>query len=274
MIYPHARADASASDAHYANLSVQPGRMLYQTDPFGNAAFQPRYYYAVASSAPLNLSRLQASLGAIRRVLGRTYSSYHPYEVIDRLTELVVPMQTDEDWTTDLYVDWPTPPMPVFTLDRYRLVQCANGRVIQVARNYPYYGCPGDAALAVVASAPKLPPKDASLEAPRVPRRGGGRDGVELSTPGVDKRRRAEAGARAPRAGSVARSPREGIRYSDDGASRARDASSGGAAARNPASQPASSTEKSVERSRTVERGEPASKPAAERGESGTERKP
>lgn len=271
MVYPHLRPDPFASIGHSANLAVQPGRMFYDTDPFGHAAFQPRYYYAVASSAPLNLSRLQTSLGAMRRVLGRTYSSYRPYDVIDRLTELVVPMQTDEDWATDLFVDWPMPPTPAFALDRYRSVRCANGRVILVASNYPYYGCPGDAELAVTASAPKLPPKQASLEAPRAPRRGPGREGIELSTPGVDKPRRAEAGARPPRVGSVTRSPREGVRYSDDRSSRrSRDASSGGAASRSPAS----STEKSVERSRTVERSEPVSKPAAERGESGKERKP
>jgi hypothetical protein len=266
MVYPHLRPDAFASDAHYADLTLQPGRMFYASDPFGHAALQPRYYYAVASSAPLNLARLQASLGAMRRVLGRTYSSYRPYDVIDRLTKLVVPMQTDEDWATDLFIDWPMPPMPVFALDRYRSVRCANGRVIQVASNYPYYGCPGDAELAVVASAPELPAKEASREGPRVPRRGRGREGIELSAPGIDKRRRAEAGAQPPRSGSVTQSPGEGIRYSDEGPARVRDASPGGAASRSPASQPAS-TEKSSERSRTVERSEPVSKPAVERSE-------
>lgn len=78
MVYPVNGREAFASDAHYANLAVQPGRMFYHTDPFGHAAFQPRYYYAIASAAPLNLSRLQTSLGATRRVLGRMYSSYRP----------------------------------------------------------------------------------------------------------------------------------------------------------------------------------------------------
>jgi hypothetical protein len=273
MVYPHLRPDPFASIAHYANLSVQPGRMFYHTDPFGHAAFQPRYYYAVASAAPLNLSRLRTSLGAVRRVLDRMYASYRPYDVIDRLTELVVPMQTDEDWATDLFVDWPMPAMPRFVA--YRTVRCANGRIIQVASNYPYYGCPGDAPRAVVAtSTPTVPPKQASLDGPRAPRRGGGREGIELSSPGVDKRRRAEAGARPPRVGSGAHSPRDGIRYSDDRSSRrSRDASSGGDASRAPASKPASSTP-GAERTRP-ERSDPVSKPAPEpRGESGRERKP
>ena len=154
MVYPFSRGHEMVADAHYANLTLQPGRMFYYTDPFGHASYQPRYYYAVASVAPLNLERLQTSLGATRRVLGRMYASYRPYDVIDRLTEIVVPMQTDENWATDLFVDWPMPPMPRFTL--YRSVRCANGRIIQVASNYPYYGCPGDARLTVVAAGPAL----------------------------------------------------------------------------------------------------------------------
>lgn len=181
MVYPVNGREVFASDAHYANLAVQPGRMFYHTDPFGHAAFQPRYYYAIASAAPLNLSRLQTSLGATRRVLGRMYSSYRPFDVIDRLTEIVVPMQSDEDWATDLFVDWPTPPTPIFTA--YQLVRCANGRVIKVPASYPYYGCPGDARSSLAAAEPKPRAPKEVVKPPRAPRNGGGRDDVELSSP-------------------------------------------------------------------------------------------
>ncbi|HJR67592.1 MAG TPA: hypothetical protein VJ802_14270 [Gemmatimonadaceae bacterium] len=275
MVYPFSRGHEMVADAHYANLTLQPGRMFYYTDPFGHASYQPRYYYAVASVAPLNLERLQTSLGATRRVLGRMYASYRPYDVIDRLTEIVVPMQTDENWATDLFVDWPMPRMPRFTL--YRSVRCANGRIIQVASNYPYYGCPGDARLTVVAAdVPREPPKEVAKDAPRGPRDGPNREGVELSSPGGEKRR-AVPGDRPPRVGGVMRSPADGIRYSDDrSARRARDGgSSTGRASRSPASAPASSTAGSAERGRSVERAQPVSKPAAEpRGESGKEKKP
>lgn len=276
MVYPFYRGHEVASSAHYANLAMQPGRMFYYTDPFGHASYQPRYYYAVASTAPLNLERLQTSLGATRRVLGRMYASYRPYDVIDRLTEIVVPMQADEDWATDLFVDWPMPPvMPRLTF--YRSVQCANGRIIQVASGYPYYGCPGDAELAVVAAAdPKEPPKQVAKDAPRGPRDGTNREGIELSRPGGDKRR-AVPGERPPRIGDVMGSPSDGIRYSDERSSRrVRDGgSSGGASARTPASAPASSTAGGAERGRSVERAEPASKPAAQpKGESGQGKKP
>jgi hypothetical protein len=291
MVYPRGRTDGFASEAHYADLAIQYGRMFYYTDPFGHANFQPRYYYAVASVAPLNLARLQASLGATRRVLGQLYASYRPYDVIDRLTEVVVPMPRDEDWATDLFVDWPAPPTPRFLADR--LVRCANGRVIQAASNYPYYGCPGDAALTVAADAPKPPPKEATLDGPRAPRRGAGRNGVELAAPGVDKRRRAEAGAPPPRVGGRTRSPSERIRYADeDRATRSRGTSSRGARSRDAGSSTTQSSggSRSVERSEPVskpaperretaskpapERREPVSKPAPERRESGTERKP
>lgn len=278
MVYPLVRADAAPSEAHYVDLRIQHGRMFYYNDPFGYANFQPRYYYAVASVAPLNLARLQSSLGATRRLLGQMYASYRPYDVIDRLTEAVVPMQADEDWATDLFVHWPTPPSPRFLASRF--VQCANGRVIQVAANYPYYGCPGDAKLAVVASAPKDAPKQATLDRPRPPRNGRDRDGIELATPGGDKRRRAEPGAASPGAGASSRSPSDQIRYADeDRASRSRGTSSGGRGA--PALDPGSSStgSRTVERNQPAsrpapERSEPAPRPAPERGESGAERKP
>jgi hypothetical protein len=269
LVYPYSRADVFASDMHYANLAVQLGRGYYFSDPFGFANFQPRYYYAVASVAPLNIARLQSSLGATRRVLGRMYASYRPFDVIDRLTELVVPMQPDEEWATDLFIDWPVPPTPRSFL-AYRSVRCANGRVILAAANYPYYGCPGDTRLAVVASSETPPTKEIPFDLLRRPPRGDDRRRpIELSEPDVERRRRAEPGARPPRTGGVARTPSEGgIRYGDRASPR-----SGGQPSRAAASEPTSSSGSSG-RSQTVERTEPRAQPAPERGESGKERKP
>jgi hypothetical protein len=270
MVYPRSSADVFASDAFYADLTVQPGRMFYHTDPFGHASVQPRYYYAVASVAPLHLSRLLSSLGATRKVLGRMYASYRPYDVIDRLTELLVPMQADEDWATDLFVDWPVPPMPRSVVAT-RLLRCANGRVIEVPARYPYYGCPGDAALAVVAAAPKPPVKELAFDSvTRRPQPRDRRSPIKLSAPDIEERRRAEAGARPPRPGGMARSPSsEGIRYSDDRGS----ARSGGQSSRAPASPPASSGG-DPGRSRTVERPQPSPERAAPSNEGERQKKP
>jgi hypothetical protein len=254
LLYPQRSRQVWVSDMHYADLRFQPARELYYDDPFGFAHVQPRYYYVVASAAPLNLTRLHASLGAMRRVLGRMYGSYRPYDVIDRLTNLVVPSQADEDWATDLFVDWPAPPPPRAVL-AYRFVRCANGRLLLVPRNYPYFGCPGDAPLAV-ATATKPPVKELPFEAiPRAPR-DDKREPIEFSAPEVGNRRRAEAGAAPPRSGG--RAGREGIRYSDDYPSRAR----GGTPAAAPASQPRSQGE-----TQKVERSEPRAVPAPERNE-------
>jgi hypothetical protein len=144
--------------------------------------------------------------------------------------------------------------------------------VIEVPSNYPYYGCPGDTQLAVVTTEPKEPPKDAELKGPRAPRRGGERDGVELSAP-TDKRRRAETGALPPRRTRAVTHGRSGeVRYSGDRRSAgSRDASSRGASSNGGASSTAGSSG-SAQGSEQVE---PMSKPAPERGgESGKARKP
>jgi hypothetical protein len=269
MVYPHGDASRFASDAHYADLAFQPGRMFYHTDPFGYANVQPRYYYVVASSAPLNLRRLRPSLGDTRRVLGRLYGSFRPYDVIDRLTELVVPKQADEDWATDLLVDWPFPPTRQ-TFLAHQWVRCANGRLILVAANYPYFGCPGDTRRDVALTSAKAPIKELPLEAvPRPPHGDGGRQGIELAAPQVESRRRAETSVQPPRSGGMARWPgREGIRYSEDGPSPQR---------RNEPSPPRSASpapsDGSSGKTRSVDRREPRAEPAP-RGESGKERKP
>ena len=202
MVYPVSRLDMTASDAHYANLTVQHGRVFYYSDPFGHSAYQPRYYYLVASVAPLNLTRLRTSLGATRKVLGAMYASYRPYDVIDRLTELVVPMQADEDWATDILVDWPMPAPPMFASHASRVVTCANGRVFVVPLDYPYFGCPGDPRTEAKGDSSKLPPGDSvgvDSVRHRAPEARPARPRPELSKArDVVERRRAVAGARSP----------------------------------------------------------------------------
>ncbi len=271
MVYPFHQGHSVASSAHYANLTLQPGRMFYYTDPFGHASYQPRYYYAIASTAPLNLDPLRTSLGATRRVLGRMYASYRPYDVIDRITEIVVPMQADEDWATDLFVDWPEIPMtPRFA--SYHTVRCANGRIVQVPVGYPYRGCPGDAEPVVTATTtatlePTPPAKEVALEAPRAPRRGTDRGAVVLSDATVEKRRRAEPGARAPTADVRARAPRKvhyGGRESGHAPVRSARGTSGGSG------DPVQNARGSSSTSSGAEAG-PSPKPTRSGGESGGE---
>lgn len=204
MVYPVSRGQIVASEYHYANLAVQLGRSFYYSDPFGHSAYQPRYYYLVASVAPLNLTRLRSSLGATRRVLGAMYASYRPYDVIDRLTELTVPMQPDEDWTTDILVDWPMPaPSRFASSTLLRTIACANGRLAVVPRDYPYYGCPGDPKTEAKGDSSKIPPVDSAGSDSvrhRQPEARPARPRPELAKArDVAERRRAVAGARPPR---------------------------------------------------------------------------
>jgi hypothetical protein len=287
MVYPSYRDQSFLSDMHYADLGVQLGRGFYFTDPFGFASFQPRYYYAIASIAPLNLARLQSSLGATRRVLGRVYASYRPFDVIDRITELVVPMQPDEDWATDLFVDWPVP-APLRTFAAFRHLRCANGRLLFVDPNYPYYGCPGDTRLAVIASAatplrPEVPVdsvvRPADSLRPRLPHGPERRPPMELSSVDADEgRRRAEPGTRPPRSpggGIRSTSEREADRYYGDRVSRgsAGSTASSGQSVRAPSTEPARASDDAGRR-QPAERGEPRAQPAPERESSGRERKP
>lgn len=282
MVYPSSGADVSASDAHYANLTVQHGRMFYDVDPFGHSAYQPRYYYLVASVAPLHLARLRSSLGATRKMLGPMYASYRPYDVIDRLTELVVPMQSDEDWTTDLFVHWPSPPPPpVFASTRF--ITCANGRVFVVPRNYPYFGCPGDPEAQLQEQSQTSRPTD-----------GAGRDSLRQRPPearptrplpevsrtrDVAERRRAVAGARPPgeraRAVTPTRTPAND-RYHANGRRGARDRSSP-APASAPVSRPTSTTRETTREapSRGTESSTPRAEPRApSSGSEGTRKNP
>ncbi len=283
MVYPFHRVHTLASGAHYADLTVQPARMFYYTDPFGHASYQPRYYYAVASAAPLNLQRLQTSLGATRRILGPMYASYRPYDVIDRITEIVVPMQSDEDWATDLFVDWPEMPvMPRFASSQ--LVRCANGRVLQVPAGYPYRGCPGDAEPVVTATATATaeltpPVKEVVLEAPRAPRRGTDREGVELSDASTQKRRRAQPGARVPSEDLRARAPRRVVHYDgrESGHGPVRSARGTRSAGSSSTARPASAGRGSADRSERAGRSqaEPGPSRSAPAGESsGKEKNP
>ncbi|HZO18273.1 MAG TPA: hypothetical protein VFB46_04745 [Gemmatimonadaceae bacterium] len=269
LVYPRYGAHASASVTHFADLTIQPGRSYYRSNPFGYAAFTPRYYYVIASTQPLRVASLYRSPGLLRRQLGATYASYDAYEVIDRVTQLILPMQADEDWATDLFIDWPTPPAATRRAFAYRFVRCANGRVFPVLGDYPYFGCPGDARVAVAPDSGKKP----VMVIPGEPKRPRGRDRIEIVEPrgtDVEGRRRATGSEQAPRAGrGTSRPPSsEGIRYSDD-----RRANGATAEPARTSSPPRAEPVRDAERAAPAQRSDPPREPAPRGGSSG-ERKP
>lgn len=125
---------------------LNPGRWLYRTNgsPYAVVS-QPRYIFLVASEAPLPVRSFQQSPAGLRKTLGYSmFTSMNPYKVMDRLTEEIVPLQSDDEWSTDVFVDWGSVAPPRLA---YRALTCADGRLLLVPAQFARLGlgCPGDA---------------------------------------------------------------------------------------------------------------------------------
>jgi hypothetical protein len=125
---------------------LNPGRWLYRSigSPYAFAS-QPRFIFLVASEAPLPIHSFQESPVALKKTLGyTTFTSMQPYKVMDRLAEEIVPVQSDDEWSTDVYVDWGSVAPPRLA---YRALTCADGRLLLVPAQFARigFGCPGDA---------------------------------------------------------------------------------------------------------------------------------
>ncbi len=132
---------------------LNPGRWLYRNvaSPYGVVS-QPRFIFLVASEAPLPIHSLQGSPSSLRKTLGYSmFTSMNPYKVMDRLAEEVVPDVSDDEWSSDVYVDWGSIAPPSLA---YRALTCADGRLLLVPAQYARVGlgCPGDGLRAVRAS--------------------------------------------------------------------------------------------------------------------------
>jgi hypothetical protein len=96
----------------------------------------PRYFMVVASKRPLRVDALMASPHALRREMGfARFASMHPFSLMDEIVDHVVPMQHDDDWASDVYVQWPMPAtMDANHRDASRLVRvtCQDGRSILI----------------------------------------------------------------------------------------------------------------------------------------------
>lgn len=67
----------------------------------------PRYLFLVASEEPIEVGQFQQNLAGLRQFLGpQQYSSYQPYELMEKLAYALVPYAADERWVTDVFVDW------------------------------------------------------------------------------------------------------------------------------------------------------------------------
>ena len=150
MVYPSFRDELGATDAGYnvPGYRYDPGQWYFVNSTFSRVAASPSYLLLVASREPLRVAEFERYPGLLRRTLGlNTFASYDAWDVMDELTQLVVPPQPDDAWSTDLVVLWP--PMRANTYlasndfyDTRLFRRCDNGRVIMVPWDYPYGGCP------------------------------------------------------------------------------------------------------------------------------------
>ena len=130
------------------------GRWFYASSGWNSAWEEPRFLYLVASTRPLRLGALTHSPGALRSFLGLSaFSSYNAFSTMEALTSEILPLQSDADWATDVYVMWPTAPTRSALAQLVR-IRCANGRVILVPITYGARACPGDERITVARETP------------------------------------------------------------------------------------------------------------------------
>ncbi|HEV2131196.1 MAG TPA: hypothetical protein VGR27_08835 [Longimicrobiaceae bacterium] len=151
MVYPSygyghgARETHLAAGMHTVFTGGSSFRWAYQSalGGYGYRSAQPRFYYLVASEAPLRISSFVASPMALRSTIGwQNFTAWNPYSAMEELTRLILPMQGYGEWTTDLYVDWPEPQMR--QMPQYVVVTCRDGRQLMVPVGYGFTSCPGD----------------------------------------------------------------------------------------------------------------------------------
>ncbi|HEX5724265.1 MAG TPA: hypothetical protein VFX98_02295, partial [Longimicrobiaceae bacterium] len=100
----------------------------------------PRYLFLIASRRPLHIGRFQESPGALRSVLGlNSYASLNAYTAMDQLVEAVVPVQPDDDWTTDIYTIWPD--RTGRRVASRITVNCGHGIFVEVPLDLMRYAC-------------------------------------------------------------------------------------------------------------------------------------
>jgi hypothetical protein len=150
MLYPTYRDELDRTDPGYnvPGYRYDSGRWYFLNSSFTRLASSPTYLLLVASREPLRVSEYERHPGMLRRALGpNTFASYDEWDVIDELTQLIVPPQPDDAWSTDLVVLWPgMRANSMYAANDYfgsgQLVRCDNGRIIMVPESYPYGGCP------------------------------------------------------------------------------------------------------------------------------------
>lgn len=152
MVYPTNGQRDEFYPAGYSAFRIPSTRRYDWYDTGYNGRYlddEPRYVFLVASRRPLRVSRFIESQGSLRTVLG--YSSYTAMNyrtVMNDLVDIIVPPQSDDDWTTDVYSYWPNSQYRdryAYTDQYYTRVYCGDGSYQWVPWELYGYACPGTA---------------------------------------------------------------------------------------------------------------------------------
>ena len=146
LYYPAYGAERGYFPSGFSSLPLHGARYYdsYFTGlPARYSRGEPRFYFLVASRRPLrSITRFQRADGAIRSVLGLTaYNTLNYRRVMDDLVEAVVPLQNDEDWTTDVLAVWPQDYGYYAYGDRYQRVYCGDGTTELLPAELALWGC-------------------------------------------------------------------------------------------------------------------------------------
>jgi hypothetical protein len=110
QVYPALGTGNMDGRVYAGNTSLNTLRLANIEDcaPSPQLASGPRFYFLITSDRPLGIDRFGTFGVGLRRELGLQFTEFNPYETMERLAEMTIPVPSDqESWSTDLYVEWP-----------------------------------------------------------------------------------------------------------------------------------------------------------------------
>jgi hypothetical protein len=151
LVYPAygGQSRRVAEGTTWADLRFVPQRWMYSQTGFGSSVGPSRYFFLVASEAPLNLRRLRGASG-LRSYFGLTrFVASRPWDAMEELAFAVVPRIDEDRWVTDAWADWGFDwgygwaGSAFASSSLHRTTYCANGQVRFVSWWYIGNPCTG-----------------------------------------------------------------------------------------------------------------------------------
>lgn len=127
VLYPSRGSAGRRLRSGWHSPSAHAARSAWRYGSRGDG--RPRYLYLLASDRPLRIEPFARSPSALRRALGpHAFAGHDPRRTMAMLDDLVLGAGFDQDWTRDVYMEWPE--------QRRReervAYRCSTGQVIRV----------------------------------------------------------------------------------------------------------------------------------------------